>query len=138
MQPEACVTAMRQLVAQQNTWPLDKVHLTLRPLTTEQYEVRESLLAEKTNCFLVHGLMLEGAEWNNEALQPSEEIRFLLDEVVFEWSCQEHTESEMSVPMYLNDTRSDLLCVVEMQFVKTLPKEMWSERAVALIAWRQA
>lgn len=45
MQPEACVTAMRQLVAQQNTWPLDKVRLTLRPLTTEQYEGREALLA---------------------------------------------------------------------------------------------
>ena len=133
MQPEACVTAMRQLVAQQNTWPLDKVRLTLRPLTTEQYEGREALLAEKQNCFLIHGLMLEGAEWSNNVLQPSEEIRFPLDEVVFEWSCLEHTDSEMSVPMYLNDTRSDLLCVVE-----TLPKEMWSERAVALIAWRQA
>lgn len=136
LQPEACVTAMRQLVAQENGWALDKVWLTLRPLTPEQQEQR-ALEREKT-WFLVHGMILEGAELRDGELYPSEEIRCPLDEVVFEWSCREHGENELAIPMYLNDTRSDLICVVEAQCAKTLPKAMWSERAVALIAWGQA
>ena len=137
LQPEACVTAMRQLVAQENGWALDKVRLTLRPPTAEERERCEVLEREKT-WFLVHGMILEGAELRDGELVPSEEIRCPLDEVVFEWSCREHGENELAIPMYLNDSRSDLICVVEVQCTKTLPKAMWSERAVALIAWGQA
>lgn len=137
MQPEACVTAMRQLVAQENQWPLEKVRLTLRPISKEEcIDLQSRKTTEKTRWFVVRSLTLEGAEWNNGRLEPSEEIWSSWDRVLFEWSDQEHALDEMSIPIYLNESRANLLCVVDVKYMTAIPKELWNEKAVAFIAWK--
>ena len=137
--PEAIITAMGQMVAQRNHWALDDVKLSLRPLSQEEFDRREGLLQERQNAFLVHQLMLEGAEWSSERLVPSDEIRTPLDVVLFEWKCEKlKGTNTVQVPIYLNESRSELLAVVEMPHMETISTEMWRQRAVALIAWRQA
>lgn len=136
--PEAYITAMRQTVAQENNWSLDKLRLKLRPLSPEEFEQKDMILNEHRNAFLIHALILEGAEWIENQLVPSDLIRNSLDEVLFEWESEsEPMENVSKVPIYLNEGRSDLLYVVEMKHINTIPSELWSQRAVSIIAWRQ-
>lgn len=138
LHPEAFIIAMRQLVAQERGWPLNDVQLRLTPLSPERFEHVGAILAEKESAFLVHSLVLEGADWSEEGLVPSDAIRCPLDEVLFEWSCEkEEAATTIQVPIYLNDTRSQLLYVVDLKHVKAIPTEMWRERAVSIICWRQ-
>ena len=139
LHPEAFIIAMRQLVAQENGWSLNDVQLNLVPLTTEQFERCGEMLQERKTAFLIHSLVLEGADWCDEGLVPSDGIRYPLDEVLFEWSCaREKEEAMIQVPIYLNETRSQLLYVVDLKHVNTIPTEMWRERAVSIICWRQS
>ena len=137
--PEAFITAMGQQVAQSNGWALDDVKLALKPLMQEEVDHCDELLAERPNAFLVHQLMLEGAEWEGGRLVPSDEIRCLLEVVLFEWKCEKGGKGNtVQVPIYLNESRSELLAVVEMPHVESISEDMWRQRAVAFIAWRQA
>ena len=137
--PEAYLTAMRQVVAQENGWPLENVKLRLIPLTNEEFAQKDPLLTEHKNAFLIHSLILEGAEWLNSQLIPSDAIRSYLDEVLFDWELVDMKRNDLlSVPIYLNEERSDLLYIVEMTALPTIPIEMWRQRAVSIIAWRQA
>ena len=138
LHPEAFIIAMRQLVAQERGWPLNDVQLHLVPLSPERFEHVGAILEERQTAFLVHSLVLEGADWSEEGLVPSDDIRCLLDEVLFEWSCEkEESETTIQVPIYFNDSRSQLLYVVDLKHVKAIPTEMWRERAVSIICWRQ-
>ena len=75
----------------------------------------------------------------NSQLIPSDAIRSYLDEVLFDWKLVDMKRNDLlSVPIYLNEERSDLLYVVEMTALPTIPIEMWRQRAVSIIAWRQA
>lgn len=137
--PEAFITAMGQQVAQSNGWALDDVKLSLKPLTQDEVDRCDDLLAERPNAFLVHQLMLEGAEWAGDKLVPSDEIRCLLEVVLFEWKCEKGGKENMvEVPIYLNESRAELLAVVDMPHVESISEDMWRQRAVAFIAWRQA
>ena len=130
---------MGQQVAQSNGWALDDVKLSLKPLMQEEVDHCDELLAERPNAFLVHQLMLEGAEWEGGRLVPSDEIRCLLEVVLFEWKCEKGgKENTVQVPIYLNESRAELLAVVEMPHVESISEDMWRQRAVAFIAWRQA
>ena len=129
----------RRFTPQSNGWALDDVKLALKPLMQEEVDHCDELLAERPNAFLVHQLMLEGAEWEGGRLVPSDEIRCLLEVVLFEWKCEKGgKENTVQVPIYLNESRSELLAVVEMPHVESISEDMWRQRAVAFIAWRQA
>lgn len=138
MQPEACVTAMRQLVAQEHGWPLENVQLTVRPLSEAvMAKYRQGEIQNAKNCFIVKTMILEGAEWNHDQLEFSNENQSEWEYVLFEWTCLEKSDAMLDVPVYLNESRSTLLCVVSVKYMQTIQKECWNEKAIALIAWRQ-
>ena len=138
-QPEAFITAMRQQVARRNDWSVEKVSLLLLPLAPEEFEKKDAILAEHPNAFLVHGMMLEGACWDADGFAPSDDNRYPLDEVLFEWRYKEaDSDSEVSIPIYLNESRADLLYVVDVKQKIPISVDVWRTRAVAIIAWRQS
>ena len=138
MQPEACVTAMRQLVAQEYGWPLENIHLTVRPLNeTEIHQDKQDNMQNMKNCFVVKTMVLEGAEWIHDQLEFSNEIQSEWEHVLFEWNYMEKNDMMLTVPVYLNESRSTLLCVVSVKYMQTIQKKYWDEKAIALIAWRQ-
>ena len=139
MQPEACVTAMRQLVAQEYGWPLENVQLMVKPLSeAAMLQYKQGDMQHVKNCFIVKTMVLEGAKWNHDQLEFSDEIQSEWEYVLFEWNCLENSDAMLTVPVYLNESRSTLLCVVSVNYQQMIQKESWDEKAIALIAWRQS
>ena len=68
-QPEAFVTASRQYVSQNHGWGLGQLNMRVIPGGT--------ITARKDREFILHGLVLEGGEWKDSQLVPSDQIRYI-------------------------------------------------------------
>ncbi|CAG8454634.1 4044_t:CDS:10, partial [Ambispora gerdemannii] len=124
--PEAYITATRQAVAQRNVWSLEDLRL--------EVDINKS---GDDDAFVVSGLKLEGARWENDQLQltsaPSTKLELTQIRWVLKQGVAAVKSDDVVLPVYLNSDRSELLFVISVNSQAT--KYKISQRAVAVIIW---
>jgi dynein heavy chain 1 len=129
--PEAYLTATRQFVAQNNKWSL------------EELDLRVSIYENETvddDSFLVTGIIITGAQWNQgkKQIETTEELAYHLPTLRFNWVKVEklergiEKENEITVPVYLNKSRKNLLFSVKLDCGQ-IPRTILYQRGLALI-----
>ncbi|KAI6162009.1 dynein heavy chain protein 1 [Pisolithus thermaeus] len=108
--PEAYITATRQAVAHRKRWSLETLHLRLDIGQMNDPEA-----------FIVNGLILEGASWDavtgKLVLNDGEAVH--LDASQIRWVQDDedmYDENLVSLPVYLNSDRSDVMFTVDLPF----------------------
>lgn len=127
--PEAYITATRQYVAQANSWSLEELCLEVN-VTTSQNATLDAC------SFGVTGLKLQGATCSNNKLSPSNAISTVLPLTQLRWVKQTNAEKKASVvtlPVYLNFTRADLIFTVDFEIATKEDPRSFYERGVAVL-----
>ncbi|KAJ2907740.1 dynein heavy chain, partial [Coemansia aciculifera] len=125
--PEAFVTATRQAVAKRRGCSLEELSIRLSIGSRNEGDEK---------AFAVRGLRIEGAEWTpDELLTLNDGGHTVLPDCCIEWVknddvCDEDVEL-VTIPVYLNTDRKDLLFEARLPFVE---KSLVVQRAVAIVA----
>lgn len=127
LNPEAYITATRQYVAQANSWSLEELELefTIHD-TTDSSEM-------DGGSFTILGLHLEGATSRDNKLYLTTAIMTEIPLASMKWVKRKAKElGYISLPVYLDQTRDDLLFTIEMK--PDGQDNIWSffERGVAV------
>jgi dynein heavy chain 1 len=135
---EAFVTATRQAAAQANGWSLENLELTAEVLTADA-----SLENTNPASFIVTQMTLEGASWNRQEqkLTVADEMSFPLPPVRFTWRNRSTTgagaaSDKVIVPVYLNETRKELLFAVDFPAPQETPADSWYQRGIGILTWK--
>ncbi|KAG7269477.1 hypothetical protein CRUP_009990 [Coryphaenoides rupestris] len=126
--PEAYITATRQYVAQVNSWSLEELCLEVN-VTTAQGSALDSC------SFSIKGLKLQGATCANNKLSLSNTISTELPLTQLCWvkQCSEEKRHMVTLPVYLNFTRSDLIFTVDFDIATKEDPHNFYERGVAVL-----
>lgn len=134
--PEAYITATRQYVAQSNSWSLEELVLDIKV-------VDDMSQAKLDSCsFGVTGLKLQGAVCVNNKISLSTNIVNPLPVAVLKWQKASEVatavsnSTKISLPIYLNATRADLLFTINMETEvdKSQTDSSFFMRGVAVLA----
>jgi len=133
--PEAYITATRQFVSQANQWSLEELALEVTVANRNSGELKAD------DCsFIITGLKLQGADCNNNKLSLTNTITTGLPETSLRWKKIDPMdppklgEHDVTLPVYLNQTRVELLSTVDMSTTGDVPSRSFYERGVAFIA----
>ena len=131
--PEAYLTATRQSVAQELSVPLDELVLSVEL-------VKDTSIVDKCS-FVLKGLCIEGAEWDYETskLIMTDNLFCQLPPFLLKWTIKKDTDlSKMfPIPVYLNNSRKNLLFSVHIRNDSVLSDSDWYQRGIALISWNK-
>ena len=137
--PEAFFTASRQLVSQRLNTALDELELRVGFLTPEEED--DEMVDE--NSFLVTKMYIEGVNWNREGVSLSDSIVNELNNVKFTWkkidpaNAEKTEKSELFVPIYLNNSRSNLLMSIKLDVGNCeYTHNQLYQRGIAFVLWR--
>ncbi|CAF3346282.1 unnamed protein product [Rotaria sp. Silwood1] len=131
--PEAYLTATRQCAAQ-------SLHVSLEELVmhVKMLDQPSQVDSNKENVFLVTGLKLQGALCRNNALFYSNSIMDDIPLLTIEWkisSQKTNDQQEVTLPVYGNGLRTELLCTINVKSGQTNTSEYnFYERGVAVLA----
>lgn len=110
--PEAYITATRQAVAHRKRWSLETLHLRL--------DIGQM---NDPGAFIVDGLILEGAAWDTEneklVLNDGQSVRLNASQIRWvqdDTSNEEQPADLVTLPVYLNNDRSDVMFTVDLPF----------------------
>jgi dynein heavy chain 1 len=107
--PEAYVTATRQAIAHRRRWSLETLHLRVDLERVNEPEA-----------FVVDGLVLQGAGWAGDRLVLNDGDAVRLGASQLRWVQAEPgagpLPGSVTLPVYLNDDRADVLFTVELPF----------------------
>lgn len=130
LNPEAYITATRQYVAQTNSWSLEELELEF---TVHDDPApgpgSDSAASGGESSFTILNLQLEGATYKDNKLQLTTSMSTEIPRASLHWvrkdskastasggqQQQQQQQQQISLPVYLDSTRSDLLFTVEMQ-----------------------
>lgn len=110
LNPEAYITATRQYVAQANSWSLEELEM--------EFVVIEGDKSADDGSFMIMNLQLEGATTRNNKLHLTNAMATEIPRASLRWIRKENAANDkifISLPVYLDPTRNDLLFTVEMQ-----------------------
>ncbi|CAH0551344.1 unnamed protein product [Brassicogethes aeneus] len=131
LNPEAYITATRQCIAQANSWPLEELHLEV---TITDSNDKSSI---PSDCFAVIGIKLQGAQCRNNQLLLTSSIMLELPITLLRWvrviGEEKVTGSRLSLPIYLNSTRTELLYTIDLNIAPGQDPHSFYERGVALL-----
>ena len=127
--PESFVTATRQHAAQTNGWSLEELELFL--------DIGINAV-EGTMDTVIEGVVLESAHWSaGTGVVLSTDLRCPLPPSRLRWytsaARKEKYPETITLPVYLNDSRSSLVVEVFLPAPKTLSKLALAQRGVALV-----
>ncbi|EGC38132.1 cytoplasmic dynein heavy chain [Dictyostelium purpureum] len=127
LNPEAYITATRQSASQQNGWSLENLRLHASSIGK----------TVESGGFNVKGLVLEGAVWESDVLTPTNTLSTPISIATLTWKDKddpvfENPSSKLSVPVYLNETRTELLFSIDLPYSQSNTKQSWYQRAVQL------
>ncbi|KAF8819609.1 hypothetical protein IE077_000770, partial [Cardiosporidium cionae] len=138
--PSAYLTATSQIVAQKQQWSLDDIEM--------QMDVNFEASKDKNETspfFILKGLTMEGAQWNStlQCFDIADERPMALPPTRIRWIQRETEKSSnerkdilfVSVPVFLNCSRKDLISFVTLPFIGKFPSALWYQRGVALLLW---
>ncbi|XP_033735277.1 cytoplasmic dynein 1 heavy chain 1-like isoform X2 [Pecten maximus] len=130
--PEAYITATRQYVAQANSWSLEELYLEVKVMDGK------GTAAIDPCSFAITGLRLQGAVCKNNKLQLSTTISTDLPVTLLCWIRLDGAKKEgkVTLPVYLNATRGQLLFTLDFDTEGEGSGEGHSfyERGVAMIS----
>ncbi|XP_002731006.1 cytoplasmic dynein 1 heavy chain 1-like [Saccoglossus kowalevskii] len=131
--PDAYVTATRQYVAQANNWSLEELSMKVS-VSDDGKQV------SLDDCsFSIIGLRLQGATCSGNLLHLSNLISTELPFTSFTWTRLlgdmkvKACEGKITLPVYLNHTRSELLFTVDLAPATDVKADTFCERGVALL-----
>ena len=136
-----------QAVAQAKGWSLDEMRLDIDVLAGGTPGDGAGAGPDGVQTFLIKGLHLQGAGWGLGALSLSDDVRTPLATCRFRWRRETEAESgggsgdggagggAVSVPVYLNEGRTELLFQVALPAAGGVARATWRQRGVAVIAW---
>lgn len=129
LNPEAYITATRQCVAQANSWSLEELALDV---TITDAGLKND---QKDCCFGVTGLKLQGAQCKNNELLLASTIMMDLPVTILKWIkiSSEPRISKLTLPVYLNSTRTELLFTVDLAVAAGQESHSFYERGVAVL-----
>lgn len=130
LNPEAYITATRQFVAQANSWSLEELELEFIVIENDKKPVNEE------GSFTILNLQLEGATTRDSKLCLTTAMSSEVSKASLRWVRKDATNKEaqyISLPVYLDSTRNDLLFTVEMQPDGQDDVCAFFERGVAII-----
>ena len=133
--PEAFITATRQCVAQANSWSLEELYLDIFIGDDEG-----GPMSMDDASFGMERLKLQGATCRNNQLSVSNAIVTDLQAARLRWLVKnpdrkvEATGKTITLPVYLNATRSDVLFKADFTLAPDQDQFTFHERGVALIA----
>nr|QVD39637.1 Dynein heavy chain, cytoplasmic [Schistocerca gregaria] len=133
LNPEAYITATRQCIAQANSWSLEELMLDV---TITDGDASKS---SSDDCsFGVIGLKLQGANCRNNQLHLTSTIMMDLPVTLLRWirngsTAEVHARSKLSLPVYLNSTRTELLFTVDLNIAPGQDHHSFYERGVAVL-----
>lgn len=146
LNPEAFITATRQAAAQSHGWSLENLRLHAEAITLKSPSDTSSsstLSTPDADGFTVRGLSLEGASWDKSALALTDELSVSLAPIRFLWKNQEDSKTQqtqqtgqINVPVYLSETRTELLFAIDLAIPPTPPVQSWYQKSVAIISWK--
>ncbi|CAF4178087.1 unnamed protein product, partial [Rotaria magnacalcarata] len=113
-EPEAYVTASRQYVAQSNQWSLKE--LILQVIVQDSTDQQQ--FVEDDCTFAIRSLRLQGAKCRSNKLSLSSSISTELNLTLLKWiraTERKQTNAMITLPVYLNATRSELLFTIELE-----------------------
>lgn len=132
--PEAYVTASRQCVAQTNQWSLEE--LVLQVIVQDSNDQQQTIQDDCT--FAIRNLRLQGAKCRSSKLHLSSSISTELPLTLFKWiraTEKKANNAMITLPVYLNATRSELLFTIELETADHSLNEFdFYERGVAVLA----
>ncbi|XP_046843318.1 cytoplasmic dynein 1 heavy chain 1-like isoform X2 [Xenia sp. Carnegie-2017] len=132
--PEAYITATRQYVAQANNWSLEELSLKMTISRGKNEEI------ELDDCsFGITGLKLQGEKCVNNRLELATVITTDLPLTSLSWirfsdDDKLSKQAKVTLPVYLNQNRRELLFTVVMEFVEQGGDHRFYERGVAFLA----
>jgi len=136
--PEAFVTASRQRAARAHKWSLENIVLTVQFMNDKTAQE----IPVDINCsFVAEGLTLQGASLNDSTLELSVDMSQPLPPTRFVWKnvdsrvsqrTPDDKKSTVVVPVYLNESRTQLLFSVSMQAKEKVAESIWYQRGVAI------
>jgi dynein heavy chain 1, cytosolic len=134
--PEAFITATRQRAARAKTWSLESLVLDLLILDTDEKE-KAACIADAGTSFIVDGLRLQSASWKDNRLALSADMATALPPARLIWRRREDASmasqaSQVTIPVYLNDSRKDLLVAIPVDAPSDIPVHVWFQRGCAI------
>ncbi|KAI8505360.1 Cytoplasmic dynein 1 heavy chain 1 [Branchiostoma belcheri] len=133
--PEAFITATRQYVSQANSWSLEELAMEVHISDGSGKDIPRD-----GGTFMVTGLKLQGATCKQNTLQLSKTISTELPITCLRWiraqGDVQKSPSLVTLPVYLNQTRADLLFTVDLQTAgsRSGANHGFYEHGVALLA----
>ena len=131
--PEAYLTATRQSVAQEFSVSLDELVLSV--------ELVKEINSIEKNAFVLKGLCIEGAEWDysSNKLIMTDNLFCQLPAFLLKWNIRKNTDlgKMFPIPVYLNNSRKNLLFSVFIKNDSVLSDSDWYQRGIALISWNK-
>lgn len=117
-----------------NQWSLEE--LVLQVIVQDSADQQQSVQDACT--FAIRGLRLQGAKCRLNKISPSSSISTELNLTLFKWiraTERKQTNSMITLPVYLNPTRSELLFTIELESADNSLNEFdFYERGVAILA----
>ena len=131
--PEAYITATRQCVSQANSWSLEELYLDIFIGDENDMPSLDDF------SFGIEKLKLQGSDCRNNQLKISPTIITDLHITRLRWLKADNKKKDggnnvITLPIYLNATRSDILFTAEFTIEPNQEKHKFFERGVALIA----
>ncbi|XP_054005626.1 dynein heavy chain, cytoplasmic isoform X1 [Hylaeus anthracinus] len=129
LNPEAYITATRQCIAQANSWSLEELQLDVTIGDGDN-------IATDDCSFAVTGLKLQGAQCKDNQLYLTSTIMTDLPVTMLRWirsATEEVRKGKLSLPVYLNSTRTELLFTVDLNIAPSQDPHSFYERGVAVL-----
>jgi dynein heavy chain 1 len=125
--PEAFITATRQLTAQMKQWSLEELELYLDIGVNSAEGIEDTI---------VRNMILECAQWSEaDGITLSSSLRSRLPTSRLRWRRREDKPSRnlMTFPVYLDETRANLVVEVLIEIPDGVAPVVWSQRGVAIV-----
>jgi len=125
---DAYITATRQAAARSKGWSLENLVLVV-----DIAKDNNSTFQLDETSFVCVDLTLEGASWTDR-LAISNQMSVVLPPTKFSWvekSSIASSSTAVQVPLYLNNTRADLLTSIPMETTKEITASTWYQRGIA-------
>jgi len=130
--PEGFITATRQVAVRENhNWSLENITLKLVTNSGKGSKIGQGF-------FVLKGLVLQGAGWEDYKLLPSPLMEMELSPLTFTWdnidTVTPNDTKYISVPVFLNEKRKSFLFSVNVNYEGKLQKLDWIKRGLAIVA----
>ncbi|EGG19081.1 cytoplasmic dynein heavy chain [Cavenderia fasciculata] len=131
LNPEPYITATRQSSAQLNGWSLG---LTLDSMSMVSVKQRPAMVSLSR---VFHSKVPPGTTRSS----PQQRISPPIATTTLSWRDKDDPifaspATKLTVPVYLNDTRTELLFSLDLQFLQTTTKQSWYQRSVSISSWK--